>query len=1307
MTIGCTMLPDTVPLEILDKLTPRVEACMLGDRPRLRELLRRARRAARASRPNSRIAERLRDELERSESRSHARRQDSPTIHYPPDLPVSQERETIREAIRDNQVVVVCGETGSGKTTQLPKICLELGRGVVGTIAHTQPRRLAARSVARRIAQELGTPLGSLVGVKMRFADETSDRTRIKLVTDGLLLAETQSDHKLLRYDTIIIDEAHERSLNIDFLLGYCKRLLAQRPELKLIITSATIDPERFSEHFDGAPIINVSGKTYPVEMRYTPPQMDDNDEPDVDRAIRDALEEIFATGPGDVLVFFSGEREIRDTADWLRELGSIHHEAFDVLPLYARLSMDEQGRVFQPSKRRRIVLATNVAETSVTVPGIRYVIDPGYARISRYGTRTRVHRLPIEPISRASANQRSGRCGRLGPGICYRLYSREDHEARPEFTDPEIMRTNLAGVILQMKALRLGDIKRFPFLDPPEHRALRDGLDSLRELGAIDDEDELTAIGHDLARLPLDPRLGRMLHAAQGEGSLREALIVCSMLSIQDPRERPMDKRSEADIAHKRWENPESDFLTVLALWDDYHERLRDRSRKQVRAWCQASFLSYPRMRDWIETHRQLRDIVSEQGWAINTDECPPNALHRALLTGMLASVGRKTDGFEYEGVRATRFHIHPGSGLFSERPQWVMSAELVRTTRLYARMVASIQARWIDRVAPHVVKRRYSDAHYDATRGQVMAHETVTLWGLPVVERRKVHYGPINPSDSRELFIHHGLVDGEHRSGKWQRHNEQIEDELRKLEAKSRRTDILSQTGAKYDFFDARVPEDVYTSKAFEHWRTQAERTTPTVLYMDRELLLAHEPVEVSERSHPDRLDIDGGRADVEYRLEPGHEDDGVTITVPLERLASLTQTQVDWLVTGLLEERTVERIRSMPKSLRTSFVPAPNYARRVLADLEPSNTPVDEAIARSLERITGTPIPRDAWARDELPLHLRIRVRVVDGQSNTLGVGRDVASLQQELRERIDTGFASLDHDEFNRAGISSWDFDPLPESVPIETDTGTLVGYPALVDEGESAALRLFPERARSERAHREGVRRLCMLRMRGELSYIADTFPNLDRMVLDFAPWGDGATLREHLLMRIVDRVFVEDQETLRDGESFERRIEERWSLTGPTADTVCVLAQTILSSAIRLRAALDESPGGLGECANDLRSQLDSFLFEGFLYKIPWVWFGHLPRYLASMEHRLRRLLEGGRDALESDRQRMGDIRRCVEAYESALSRADDGEIDPELDRFRWMIEEFRVQVFAQHLGTSQPVSAQRLEAQWERVRTR
>jgi ATP-dependent helicase HrpA len=1278
---------------------------MLIDRPRLRELARRARRAARASKPNSRLVERMVGELEKSESRVRARRGSSPAICYPPDLPVSRERATLREAIRDNQVVVVCGETGSGKTTQLPKICLELGRGVVGTIAHTQPRRLAARSVAQRIAQELRTPLGKLVGVKMRFTDETSASTRVKLVTDGLLLAETQSDHKLLRYDTIIIDEAHERSLNIDFLLGYCKQLLEQRPELKLIITSATIDPERFSEHFGGAPIINVSGKTYPVEMRYTPPPMDDNGEADVDRAIRDALGAIFAQGPGDVLVFFSGEREIRDAADSLRELGAINHEDFDVLPLYARLSMDEQGRVFKESKRRRVVLATNVAETSVTVPGIRYVIDPGYARISRYGTRTRVHRLPIEAISRASANQRAGRCGRLGPGICYRLYSREDFDARPEFTDPEIKRTNLAGVILQMKALRLGQIKRFPFLDPPEHRALRDGIESLGELGALDEDERLTPIGMDLARLPVDPRVGRMLHAAQGEGSLREALIVCSLLSIQDPRERPMEKRTEADLAHARWKDDTSDFLSVLAMWDEYHEQLRERSRKQVRGWCKAMFLSYPRMRDWIETHRQLRDIVSEQGWPINKGECQPNALHRALLSGMLASVGRKTDGYEYEGVRSTRFSIHPGSGMFSERPQWVMAAELVRTTKLYARMVASIQPRWIDRVAPHVVKRRYSDAHYEATRGQVMAYETVTLWGLPVVERRKVHFGPVNPRDSRELFIHHALVDGEHRSGKWQRHNTQIEDELRKLEAKSRRSDILAQTSAKFAFFDERVPEDVYTAKAFEHWRTLAEKTTPTILYMDRELLLTYEPAEVSSRSHPDEIEIRGGRSEVEYRLEPGHEDDGVTITIPVEKLASLTQTRVDWMVPGLLSERIVERIRSLPKQLRTSFVPAPNYARRVMGEQEASNTPVDEAIAQSLERMTGTPIPRDRWARDTLPQHLLIRLRVTDADSKTLAVGRDVAELQRDLSDRIDTGFAALDHEEFNREGITSWDFGPLDRRVTIATETGTLVAYPALVDEGRSVALRLFPDEARASREHAGGVRRMCMIRMSGELSYIARTLPNLERMVLAFAPWGDASVLREQLLMRIVDRVFVEDQEPIRDGETLEERIEDRWSLTGPTTDTVCVLAGNILSHAVGLRASLEEASEQLAGPASDIREQLDSFTCDGFLCKTPWVWFGHLPRYLVAMEHRWRRLLEGGREALSTDRRRMEDVRRCVVALRTIEGSSLAGTPDPERELFRWMIEEYRVQIFAQHLGTSLGVSPQRLEAQWEKVR--
>jgi ATP-dependent RNA helicase HrpA len=1307
VTIGFAMPPKTSTSQDLDHLSSRIDECMLIDRPNIRETLRRARRAARANKPYSNLLDRLNQAIHKSQSRATTRRNSTPKLHYPQELPVSQAHDELLTAIAKNQVVVICGQTGSGKTTQIPKLCLELNRGVVGTIAHTQPRRIAARTVAQRISHELHSPLGNIVGVKMRFTDETSPQTRIKLVTDGLLLAETQSDPKLLRYDTIIIDEAHERSLNIDFLLGYTKRLLAQRPELKLIITSATIDPQRFSEHFNDAPIVEVSGKTYPVDINYSPMLTDDRDEPDLDASIRTALTQAFSQGPGDVLVFLSGEREIRDAADSLRERPTINHESFEVLPLYARLSMDEQSRVFKQSRKRRVVLATNVAETSVTVPGIHYVIDPGFARISRYGTRTRVHRLPIEPISQASANQRAGRCGRLAPGICYRLYSKEDHDARPQYTDPEITRTNLAGVILQMKALRLGDIHKFPFLDPPEHRALRDGLDTLHELGALDQHDAITDIGTAISRLPLDPRQGRMLHAGQGEQCLREALIVCSMLSIQDPRERPLDKQRQADTEHARWHNPDSDFLSILSLWDEFHKQLRGNSRKQLRLWCTSVFLSYPRMRDWIETHRLLRDIVTEQSWPINNTPASHNAIHRALLTGMLAAVGRKTDGFEYQGVRGTSFNIHPGSCLFAERPQWLMSAELVRTTKLYARMVAAIQPRWIDRVAPHVVKRRYTDPAYDASRGQVMAYETVSLWGLPVIERRRVHYGPIDPRASRELFIHHGLVDREHTStGRWQKHNQKLEAELRKLEAKSRRDDIISQTSTKFEFFDTKIPDTIYTAKAFEEWRTLAERTEPTILFMDRQIFDTDEPDDISEHSHPDQIPLAGSTSDVEYRLEPGLETDGVTITVPLEKLASLTQTQIDWLVPGLLHERIIERIRQLPKSLRTSFIPAPNYARKALAQLETLNTPVDEAIARALEKLGGVSIPRDRWATDPLPDHLRIRLRVTDADNAPLATSRDVLALKHELRDRITAEFASLPHDVYNRDGITSWDFGELHEQIKLDTEQGTLVAYPALVDEKNSVALRVFPDKAAALRSHTAGLRRLLMLRLSGELRYLGDRLQNFEHMALLYAPIGNPSELRDQILSRIVERTFLEESDLPRDAESFEQRIEQHWSLTASIADTVCVVTQSILTHANRLRAALDRAPSSWQKTTSDLLSQLDALLTPNFLRDTPWLWLQHFPRYLAAMEHRLHKLADGGAIALDDDQRKLTDIHRCQQAYDAAQTTLETRDAnDPELERFYWMIQEYRVQVFAQQLGTSLPVSPQRLEAQWEKVR--
>jgi len=1305
----------------IDAIADAIDSCMAFDRRALRDGVRRARRLARDGKPNDKLVARLRRRME-SSRRLRARRLDSrPTPHYPPELPVSERREEIKRAIAEHQVVILCGETGSGKTTQLPKICLELGRGVDGAIGHTQPRRIAARSVAARIARELGQKVGGAIGYKVRFTDETAPETLVKVMTDGVLLAETQGDRDLSRYDTIIIDEAHERSLNIDFLLGYLRRLLPKRPDLKVIVTSATIDPDRFSAHFDEAPIIEVSGRTYPVEVEYRAYEKEGGageeehlEGEELEEAVLGAVDEACAAGPGDILVFLSGEREIRDLADALRERKGA--APLDVLPLYARLSADEQGRVFAPSKRRRVVLATNVAETSLTVPGIRFVVDPGLARISRYSARSRVQRLPIEKISQASADQRKGRCGRIGPGVCFRLYSQEDFEARPEFTDPEILRTNLAGAILQMKALGLGDLEKFPFIDPPDRRLVRDGVETLVELQALDEKDKLTDIGRDLARLPVDPRIGRMLQAARDAGALREALIICAGLSIQDPRERPVDHRDEADLAHARFASEESDFLTLLTIWRAFHTERAKRSRSGLRKWCASAWLSYPRMREWIETQRQLSLIVRELGWAAGehalrahdtTGEVDYPALHRSLLAGLVSFVGRKRErGHEYEGPRGMAFHIFPGSGLFSAGPEWVMAAELVRTTRLYARTVAKVQPLWIEKAAGPLVRKSYVDPHWSRRRGRVIAYENVALWGLPLIERRVVHYGKINPRVGRDLFIQHALVDGEvDIDAPFLEHNKALEDEIRRLEAKARSEAILADPTRRFAFYDALVPRGVYTAKQFEEWRRNAERANPTLLYMDRSDLVEEEP-EVTPESHPDEAEIAGATVKLEYRLQPGHEEDGLTVAAPLSSLQSLDQQDLDWMAPGLIRERIIERIRTLPKRVRTSFVPAPNFAKRCMEGLERSQEPLDEAIARRLESIAGTQIPREVWAAEPLPAHLRVNLRVLDEEGQVLASGRDLRRMKHDLRDRLEQHLADLRDSAWNRDDVREWDFGELPESVQVRSGDAVVAAYPAIVEEGARVHLRLLPTRERAEAETARGVRRLYMLALKGELRWHAERLPKFERMALHYAPLGDASDLRADLMARIVERVFVADRPLPRTREAFESRFDEGWKVIGPTADEVCILVDNILLRRQAIAAALEQAPAAWSRIASDIEAQVGALATPGFVRTTPWKWLQQVPRYLAACEERLQRLRHGGEDAARRDEAMLANIERCEAAYrERRAKHEQEGVQDPNLDEFRWAIEEYRVSLFAQRLGTLQPISAQRMERLWSRVR--
>ncbi|KAB2927904.1 MAG: ATP-dependent RNA helicase HrpA [Candidatus Contendobacter sp.] len=1284
---------------MLAVLHARLSECPTRDRAAFARRLRVLRQ--REHKPVDRALEQLAAEVDAATLRLQERRAALPVPTFDDSLPINAHRAAIAAAIRDHQVLVLCGETGSGKTTQLPKICLSLGLGAAGLIGHTQPRRIAARSVATRIAAELGTTVGGQVGYKVRFSDRTGPEALVKLMTDGILLAETQSDRQLDQYEVIILDEAHERSLNIDFLLGYLKRLLPRRPDLKLIITSATIDPERFSRHFDQAPILEVSGRTYPVAIRYRPLLAADEDERDRDlqQAILDAVDEVWREGPGDILIFLSGEREIRETAESLRK----HHPPnTEVLPLYARLSAAEQNRVFQPRGRPRIVLATNVAETSLTVPGIRYVIDPGTARISRYSPRSRIQRLPVEKISQASANQRAGRCGRVMAGVCVRLYAEEDFQARPAFTDPEILRTHLAAVILQMSALNLGRPEDFPFVDPPDSRQISDGFRLLFELQAVDEQRRITDLGRQMAKLPVDPRLGRMLLAAQRESCPREALIVVAALAIQDPRERPLERQQAADEKHRRFRDEHSDFLGLLKLWDYYHEQARQLSKNQLRNLCQADFLSFVRMREWRDLHQELLGRVTEMGMRLNSEPAPYAGLHRALLTGLLGHLGLKQEENVYLGARGRNFYLFPGSGLFRKRPRWVVAAELVETSRLYARTVARIEPEWVEDLAGSLLKRSYAEPHWEKRGAQVTATERVTLYGLPIIAGRRVNYGPLDPALARGIFIRQALVEGDfHCKAPFFEHNRRLLAELEELEVRARR-DLTADEEMLYRFYDERIPEGIYSGPAFETWRKQAERENPRLLFLDRVALLAEAgPVADGER-FPNHLDLDGLKLPLTYRFAPGADDDGVTLTVPLAAVNQVDPKRLDWLVPGLRAERMAALLKSLPKALRRNFVPVPNYVRALLEVIEPDGRSLVEAMTEHLQRVTGVRTPEEAWNPDAVPDYLRMRFQVVDADGKALAVGRDWAAIQARLRGEARTRFAALPTPEFERERLRDWDFGELPEEVSFVRNGIQLRGYPALAAEPDGTlALRVLDSPARAEAAMRGGLRRLIGWRLGPAFKLLARDLPQFQRMTLHYLGLGTQEQLREDLLNAILDRAFLADGSLPRDRAAFDSLLESGRTRLAAARVEVCDTAAAILAAYHEVRRMLTDEPVW-AEAMADVREQLARLVYPGFLSETPAEWLPHLPRYLRAIALRLQKL----RQAPDKDRQRRGDIIRLWEGCQRRLEEdARRERHDPELIRFRWLLEELRVSQFAQEFKTLLPVSVKRLEEHWGRMR--
>ncbi|MET8601436.1 ATP-dependent RNA helicase HrpA [Streptomyces althioticus] len=1309
----------------LGSLASRLSELSLRDAHRLGRRLEGARKIRKPEARAAVLGE-IEAEVAAAEERMATRRARVPEVRYPEQLPVSQKKDAIAEAIRDHQVVIVAGETGSGKTTQIPKICMELGRGVRGMIGHTQPRRIAARTVAERVAEELDTPLGEAVGWKVRFTDQVNpEATFVKLMTDGILLAEIQTDRELRAYDTIIIDEAHERSLNIDFLLGYLAQLLPKRPDLKVVITSATIDPERFSRHFDDAPIIEVSGRTYPVEVRYRPLLEEDSDDADRDQitAITDAVEELMAEGPGDILVFLSGEREIRDTADALTKK---RYRSTEVLPLYARLSHAEQHRVFQQHSGRRIVLATNVAETSLTVPGIKYVIDPGFARISRYSHRTKVQRLPIEPVSQASANQRKGRCGRTSDGICIRLYSEDDFLSRPEFTDAEILRTNLASVILQMTAAGLGEIEKFPFIDPPDHRNIRDGVQLLQELGALDPTQKdprkrLTQTGRKLAQLPVDPRLARMVLEADRNGCVREVMVIAAALSIQDPRERPADKQTQADQQHARFRDETSDFLAFLNLWRYIREQQKERGSSSFRRMCKQEYLNFLRIREWQDIYAQLRTVAKQMGIHLNDEDAPADRVHGSLLAGLLSHIGMKDvkeskdsgqgggrrDGGrnEYLGARNAKFAIFPGSALFKKPPRFVMSAELVETSRLWARVNAKIEPEWVEPLAEHLLKRTYSEPHWEKDQAAVMAYEKVTLYGVPIVAQRKVNYGRIDAELSRELFIRNALVEGDWRTHhKFFADNRKLLTEVEELEHRARRRDILVDDETLFDFYDQRIPDHVVSGAHFDSWWKHKRREQPDFLDFEREMLIRESADAVTKADYPDTWRQGPLTFRVTYQFEPGADADGVTVHIPLQVLNQVTDEGFDWQIPGLREEVVTELIRSLPKPIRRNYVPAPNYAKAFLERAVPLQEPLTVTMARELKRMVGVPFEAEDFDWSRVPDHLKVTFRIVDERRRTLAEDKDLEALKLSLRPKARKALSQAaaataqrqGGESLERKGLTDWTIGSLTRVFETRRAGQPVKAYPALVDDGDSVSVRLFDSEAEQAEAMWKGTRRLILLGIPvNPAKFASEKLTNPQKLALSANPHGSVQALFDDCAMAAADKLIADFGGPVWDEESYRKLFDKvRAEIVDTTVRAVGQVQQVLAAwQACERRLKGVRSPALLPNL-QDVRTQLDGLVKPGFVTAAGLRRMPDLMRYLVAADRRLQQMPTN----VQRDTTRMAKVHEMQDEYAWLLEQMPQGRPVPQQARnIRWMIEELRVSYFAHALGTAYPVSDKRI----------
>ena len=1264
---------------------------------------------------------RLAQQKASSKEQTEPKKVTHPRLRPMPGLPVSQRADEIVEAIRKNRVLILCGETGSGKTTQLPKLCVLAGRGRKGMIAHTQPRRIAASSIAKRLAEETGTELGQWVGFKIRFTDRTQHGAQVKLMTDGILLAETQGDPLLKAYDTIIIDEAHERSINIDFLLGYLKGLLKKRPDLKVIVTSATIDSERFAKHFADekgrpAPVLTVSGRTYPVEIRYRPIEVEDEtDDKSLMNAISDACDELTREGPGDILVFLPGEREIREAAEALMRS---QPPTTEILPLYARLSAAEQEKVFKTSDKRRIVLSTNVAETSITVPGIHYVVDTGLARVKRYSYRNKVDQLLIEPVSQASANQRSGRCGRVADGICIRLYSEEDFARRSAFTDSEIMRTNLASAILRMKSLKLGDVRAFPFVQAPPNRAIVDGISLLKELNALDDRERLTEVGRALSKLPVDPKVARMLLAAKDNGALSEVLIIASALSVQDPRERPLDRQEAADNVHRSMADDKSDFTTFVKLWRYVQNAMEHKeSNRKLTEEFRRKFLSPRRLREWRDVYRQLKELTAELGWKLNEKEANYEQVHTSLLTGLLGNLGYKIPEAEaraapFLGARGIKFFIWPGSPRVKKCGRWIMAAELVETSKLFARTVADVDPQWIERVGAHLIKKSYSEPHWEKKASAVMAMEKGTVYGLTVYSQRKVTYTDKDPALCRELFIREALVNGEFETAApFFRHNQQLVREIRNLEHKARRLDVLVDDELIVQFYDAILPEEVVSGVTFEQWRRKAEKDNPRLLYLSKDELMRHEASGITTEYFPKTMEMKGVQMPLTYHFEPGSPRDGVTLAVPLYALNLVDEVRTQWLVPGMLKEKVQLLIKSLPQRYRRHCVPLADYAKgfALRAASVAGEKPLLQVLCDDIESQCSVRPKVEDFRLEQLPAHLTMNFKILDEYGRQIDMGRNLASLKSELGQQAQKSFqevASQDAEisqECDRP-ITEWNFGELPEIMEIKRKGQSLIGHPALVDHDDCCSIEVFDDPHEAARQHKRGLLRLFKLQLREQLRYLERNLKTLQSVQMQASmvePLSKVFDSFETMREAVIDTALTQCamiEPLPGNAEEFEvRRQDAKGKLNLIAQEISSLLAQIVaLTAQVVKKQKLCSDKWVL----EDINHQLSGLFFKDFLLKIGYLHLAHYPRYLNAILVRL----EKRREDPEKDAQKMRDVNRFVTLYEREIANRK-GVADSRLEEFRWMIEELRVSLFAQKLRTPMPVSVKRLDKVWSSMK--